>query len=127
MYQSPIKRGACGINKNQRKDMSDGQQGESDLLRTLYQIEDDDTTGIYAQAKLDLEKAKKRSPHRSTFDLCRDESEETRKYVAQCFMADGLKAQAMNVEHWNCGDTSYSYIVRVEIPQRVNRAKTPSF
>jgi hypothetical protein len=97
---------------------------ESDLLRRLYQIEDSDNTGVYARAKLELEKAKTRAPHRFTFDICNGTiSEETRKYIAQRFIEDGLQAQAMDLEHWNCGDTTYSYIVRVEIPRRENTGK----
>ncbi len=94
------------------------QQQQSPLLARLYQIEDEDTTGIYAHAKLELEQAKIKSPHSSTFDICRNESEERRKYIAEKFVQDGLQAQAMNIESWNCGETDWDYVVRVQIPKR---------
>lgn len=91
---------------------------ESAFLRSLRQIEDDDAYGVYAQAKLELSKAKMRAPARQWFDVCHNASTETRNYVVERFKRDGLLATVRDDEGWSCGDTYAINCVRVELPPR---------
>lgn len=94
------------------------QENESAFLRSLRQIEDDDTYGTYAQAKIELARAKTKAPGRQWFDVCHNASTEARQYVVERFKRDGLLATMRDYEEWSCGDTYSVSCVRVELPPR---------
>lgn len=88
---------------------------ESEYAKKLRHIQATaDPDGVFAAAKLELEKTIALHPNCSAYSVCAGKSTSVREFVADRFRAEGLCAQVRTEEHYFYdGESIYTDVVRV--------------